>query len=92
MEESRGDRSPFLTDEEGTRWYRSGDLAMYDEAHCVYRIVGRLKELIITGGFNVYPREIEDRIDQFPAVKAERSRRPAGPRARRAAGRLRGSA
>jgi len=60
----------FLTDEEGTRWYRSGDLAMYDEAQRVYRIVGRLKELIITGGFNVYPREIEIEIDQFPAVKA----------------------
>jgi malonyl-CoA/methylmalonyl-CoA synthetase len=60
----------FVTDEEGTRWYRSGDLGMYDDAQHVYRIVGRLKELIITGGFNVYPREIEIEIDQFPAVKA----------------------
>jgi malonyl-CoA/methylmalonyl-CoA synthetase len=60
----------FLTDAEGARWYRSGDLARYDEAERVYRIVGRLKELIITGGFNVYPREVEIEIDQFPAVKA----------------------
>jgi malonyl-CoA/methylmalonyl-CoA synthetase len=60
----------FLTDAEGSRWYRSGDLATYDEQLRVYRIVGRLKELIITGGFNVYPREIEIEIDQFPAVKA----------------------
>jgi malonyl-CoA/methylmalonyl-CoA synthetase len=60
----------FLTDVEGMRWYRSGDLATYDGELRVYRIVGRLKELIITGGFNVYPREIEIEIDQFPAVKA----------------------
>jgi malonyl-CoA/methylmalonyl-CoA synthetase len=60
----------FLTDAEGMRWYRSGDLATYDLEQRVYRIVGRLKELIITGGFNVYPREIEIEIDQFPAVKA----------------------
>jgi malonyl-CoA/methylmalonyl-CoA synthetase len=60
----------FLTDAHGSRWYRSGDLATYDEKLQVYRIVGRLKELIITGGYNVYPREIEIEIDQFPAVKA----------------------
>ena len=60
----------FVTDRDGTRWYRSGDLAEYDPQQRVYRIVGRLKELIITGGFNVYPREIEIEIDQFAAVKA----------------------
>ena len=36
----------------------------------MYSIVGRLKELIITGGFNVYPREIEDEIERFPGVRA----------------------
>jgi malonyl-CoA/methylmalonyl-CoA synthetase len=56
--------------EDGTRWYRSGDLASYDAEHDVYRIVGRLKELIISGGFNVYPREIEDEIERFPGVRA----------------------
>ncbi|HZV79401.1 MAG TPA: AMP-binding protein [Candidatus Binatus sp.] len=60
----------FVLDDEGTRWYRSGDLGMYDSKQRVYRIVGRLKELIITGGFNVYPREIEIEIDQFVAVRA----------------------
>jgi malonyl-CoA/methylmalonyl-CoA synthetase len=60
----------FLTDEEGTRWYRSGDLATFDDEQRVYRIVGRLKELIISGGFNIYPREIEIEIDRFQAVKA----------------------
>ncbi|HYZ17025.1 MAG TPA: AMP-binding protein [Candidatus Acidoferrum sp.] len=60
----------FVSDAEGRRWYRSGDLATYDPEHDVYRIVGRLKELIITGGFNVYPREIENEIDRYPNVMA----------------------
>jgi malonyl-CoA/methylmalonyl-CoA synthetase len=60
----------FATDAEGMRWYRSGDLATYDAAQDVFQIVGRLKELIITGGFNVYPREIEEEIEQFPGVVA----------------------
>ena len=59
-----------FTVESGTRWYRSGDLASYDAERDVYRIVGRLKELIISGGFNVYPREIEDVIERFPGVRA----------------------
>ena len=62
--------SAFAIEPGGTRWYRSGDLASYDVEHDVYRIVGRLKELIISGGFNVYPREIEDVIERFPGVRA----------------------
>ena len=58
----------FAVDPDGTRWYRSGDLA--DENGDVYRIVGRLKELIISGGFNIYPREIETEIDRFAGVRA----------------------
>jgi malonyl-CoA/methylmalonyl-CoA synthetase len=60
----------FLVDENGTRWYRSGDLASYDPHQQVYRIVGRLKELIISGGFNIYPLEVENEIDRFPGVRA----------------------
>jgi malonyl-CoA/methylmalonyl-CoA synthetase len=60
----------FATDPEGTRWYRSGDLASYDAGNGVYRIVGRIKELIINGGFNVYPREIEDTIESYAGVRA----------------------
>ncbi len=60
----------FLTGSDGRRWYRSGDLARYDVEHGVYRIVGRQKELIISGGFNVYPREVESEIDGFPGVRA----------------------
>jgi malonyl-CoA/methylmalonyl-CoA synthetase len=60
----------FAVDTNGVRWYRSGDLATYDAQSDVFQIVGRLKELIITGGFNVYPREIEEEIEQFPGVRA----------------------
>ncbi|HZZ00219.1 MAG TPA: AMP-binding protein [Candidatus Baltobacteraceae bacterium] len=60
----------FAFDDDGTRWYRSGDLATYDPSNDVYRIVGRIKELIITGGFNVYPREVEAAIETYAGVRA----------------------
>ncbi len=60
----------LIVDETGTSWYRSGDLAHYDTEHDVYRIVGRAKELIITGGFNVYPREVEEAIEAWSNVRA----------------------
>jgi long-chain acyl-CoA synthetase len=49
-------------------WFRSGDLARVDEDGC-YFIVDRKKELIIRGGYNVYPREIEEVIYEHPAVR-----------------------
>jgi len=52
-------------DEEG--YFLTGDLGMIDEDGFVH-IVGRRKELIIRGGFNVYPREVEDRLHAHPAV------------------------
>jgi malonyl-CoA/methylmalonyl-CoA synthetase len=60
----------FVTGDDGTRWYKSGDLALYDAEHDVYRIVGRLKELIITGGFNVYPLEVEIELNRLPGIVA----------------------
>lgn len=48
-------------------WLHSGDLAMLD-AQGYYSIVGRAKELIISGGYNVYPREIENCILQLEGV------------------------
>jgi malonyl-CoA/methylmalonyl-CoA synthetase len=60
----------FFVDADGTRWYRSGDLAAYDAQAQVYRIVGRLKDLIISGGFNVYPLEVENEIEPFAGVRA----------------------
>jgi len=66
----RASADAFVTDDEGTRWFKSGDLAAYDAALDVYRIVGRLKELIITGGFNVYPLEVENELNRLPGVRA----------------------
>ncbi|MDG2113802.1 MAG: acyl-CoA synthetase [Actinomycetota bacterium] len=48
-------------------WFRTGDLGAED-ADGYIAIVGRAKELIISGGFNVYPREVEDAVCQHPAV------------------------
>ena len=47
-------------------WLRMGDLGIMDERGYV-RIAGRLKEMIIRGGMNLYPREIEDAILDHPA-------------------------
>ncbi|HEV7943046.1 MAG TPA: hypothetical protein VGP17_09625 [Solirubrobacteraceae bacterium] len=49
-------------------WFRTGDLGALDEDGYL-RIVGRSKELIITGGYNVYPREVEDVLRRHPQVK-----------------------
>jgi len=48
-------------------WMHSGDIAIKDEDGFYY-IVDRLKDIIIRGGMNVYPREVEEIIMQHPAV------------------------
>lgn len=48
-------------------WLHTGDLALR-EPNGYYRITGRLRDMIIRGGENVYPREIEERLYQHPAV------------------------
>jgi len=48
-------------------WFRTGDLGQVDaDGH--YSIVGRLKDMIISGGANIYPAEIERAIETHPAV------------------------
>ncbi len=49
-------------------WFYSGDIARVDEDGC-YFIVDRKKDLIIRGGYNVYPREIEEVLYEHPAVR-----------------------
>ncbi len=49
-------------------WFYSGDIARIDKDGCYY-IVDRKKELIIRGGYNVYPREIEEVLYEHPAVR-----------------------
>jgi fatty-acyl-CoA synthase len=48
-------------------WLHTGDIARQDDDGYLY-IVDRLKEVIITGGFNVYPREVEDALASHPSV------------------------
>jgi len=52
----------------GEGWYRSGDLGTLDEEGYL-RIVGRVKDLIIRGGQNVSPRELEDLVAALPGVR-----------------------
>jgi malonyl-CoA/methylmalonyl-CoA synthetase len=54
---------------DGVRWYRSGDLATFDPQRG-YAINGRLKELVISGGFNVYPIEVETELLRVPGIRA----------------------
>lgn len=54
----------------GAGWFRTGDLAEVDQADGWVAIVGRKKEMIISGGMNVYPREIESALLEQPDVAA----------------------
>jgi long-chain acyl-CoA synthetase len=48
-------------------WFRTGDMAV-KEADGFVRIVSRIKEMIVTGGFNVYPAEVEEVLTEHPSV------------------------
>ena len=48
-------------------WFSSGDMATVDEDG-YFKIVDRKKEMILRGGYNVYPREIEEVLYEIPAV------------------------
>jgi fatty-acyl-CoA synthase len=50
-------------------WLHTGDIAVRD-AQGFLRIVDRAKDMIITGGFNVFPREVEDALESHPSVLA----------------------
>jgi malonyl-CoA/methylmalonyl-CoA synthetase len=62
-------RMPEKTAEEFTQdgYFRTGDVGKIDERGYVH-IVGRSKDLIISGGYNVYPAEIESTINEIPGV------------------------
>lgn len=63
-------RLPEKTKEEFTPdgWFRTGDVGHIDTDGYVH-IVGRAKDLVITGGFNVYPAEVEATLDDLPGVQ-----------------------
>jgi fatty-acyl-CoA synthase len=55
----------FAVDEEG--WLHTGDLGtLDDEDYC--KITGRLKDMVIRGGENIYPREVEEFLYEHPAI------------------------
>jgi malonyl-CoA/methylmalonyl-CoA synthetase len=62
-------RMPEKTAEEFTAdgWFKTGDVGKVDERGYV-NIVGRSKDLIISGGYNVHPAEIEGYINEMPGV------------------------
>ena len=62
-------RRPELADTEFTAggWFRTGDIGAFDDDGYL-RIVGRAKDLIITGGLNVYPAEVELAVDAVDGV------------------------
>jgi fatty-acyl-CoA synthase len=63
-----GYRDPELTAEAFRGgWLHTGDVAVRDPGGFL-RIVDRTKDMIVSGGFNIYPREIEDIIAEHPAV------------------------
>ena len=62
---NKPDSTRETIDNEG--WLYTGDLATMDERNYI-TLVGRTKEMYISGGFNVYPREIEEVIEKHPSV------------------------
>jgi long-chain acyl-CoA synthetase len=65
----------YLDNPEATReafweggWFRSGDVGLFDDNGYLY-IVDRLKDMIITGGENVYPREVEEVLYTRPEIQ-----------------------
>ena len=65
--------SGYLDDPQATddamdgRWFRTGDLGRADADGYLY-VVGRTKDLVISGGFNVYPLEVENTVTELPWV------------------------
>jgi malonyl-CoA/methylmalonyl-CoA synthetase len=62
-------RAPELSKQSFTSdgWFRTGDMGSIDQ-HGYVTIVGRSKDLIITGGYNVYPAEVESYLNDMPGV------------------------
>ncbi len=59
----------FTQDELGNRWFLTGDLARMDPKTGYMTLLGRRHELIISGGLNIYPREIEEMLTTFPGIE-----------------------
>ena len=69
------DRTAETIDEDG--WLHTGDLVTMDDRGYT-TITGRLRDMIIRGGENIYPREIEELLFEHPGGRGRSRRRPAG--------------
>lgn len=58
----------FSHDALGQQWFHTGDLARQDANSGYVTLLGRRHELIISGGFNIYPREIEELLVTLPGI------------------------
>jgi fatty-acyl-CoA synthase len=64
-----GDEQKTAETIDAAHWLHSGDIAVLDDAgYC--QIVGRLKDMLIRGGENIFPREIEEYLFQHPKIEA----------------------
>ena len=64
-----GDDEKTAESIDAAHWLHSGDIAVLDDAgYC--EIVGRLKDMLIRGGENIFPREIEEYLFQHPKIEA----------------------
>ncbi len=59
----------FSRDDQGPVWFRTGDLARQDPDSGYFTLLGRRHELIISGGYNIYPREIEEVLVGYAGVQ-----------------------
>ena len=58
-----------MQDQLGNRWFLTGDLARMDPQTGYVTLLGRRHELIISGGLNIYPREVEEMLTTFPGIE-----------------------
>lgn len=58
----------FSHDALGQQWFHTGDIAQQDTRSGYVTLLGRRHELIISGGFNIYPREIEELLVTIPGI------------------------
>jgi len=56
-----------FTEADGKRWFHTGDIGYHDEDGFFY-VVDREKHMIVTGGYNVYPREVEELLFEHPDI------------------------
>ncbi|HEY3436493.1 MAG TPA: AMP-binding protein [Actinotalea sp.] len=62
------DTAAVLLEQDGRTWLRTGDVVVVEDDGFV-RLVDRIKEVIITGGFKVYPSQVEDHLRSMPGIK-----------------------